>query len=194
MVCQQEIRETLKNTLEFLDVYLQKYGQGYVSNLLEHEGWQNMADPVTGKQLIFQDNDFQKATFTTGQKHEVDLSISGGTEAINYYVGLRYLNQDGILRGTNYKNYSVLFNGNYKLSEAWSLSTKASLQVRDAVGGGNTVNTISRSILTPPTYRLYYEDGTPAPEKVFLLSEVDCMKFIIRQIMMILVCIGQLFS
>ncbi|MCS2822909.1 SusC/RagA family TonB-linked outer membrane protein [Bacteroides ovatus] len=163
MVCQQEIRETLKNTLEFLDVYLQKYGQGYVSNLLEHEGWQTMADPVTGKQLIFQDNDFQKATFTTGQKHEVDLSISGGTEAINYYVGLRYLNQDGILRGTNYKNYSVLFNGNYKLSEAWSLSTKASLQVRDAVGGGNTVNTISRSILTPPTYRLYYEDGTPAP-------------------------------
>ena len=126
-----------KNTLEFLDVYLQKYGQGYVSNLLEHEGWQTMADPVTG-----------------GQKHEVDLSISGGTEAINYYVGLRYLNQDGILRGTNYKNYSVLFNGNYKLSEAWSLSTKASLQVRDAVGGGNTVNTISRSILTPPTYRL----------------------------------------
>lgn len=153
-----------------------------------------MADPVTGKQLIFQDNDFQKATFTTGQKHEVDLSISGGTEAINYYVGLRYLNQDGILRGTNYKNYSVLFNGNYKLSEAWSLSTKASLQVRDAVGGGNTVNTISRSILTPPTYRLYYEDGTPAPEKVFLLSEVDCMRFIIKQIMMILVCIGQLFS
>lgn len=134
-----------------------------MSNLLEHEGWQTMADPVTGKQLIFQDNDFQKATFTTGQKHEVDLSISGGTEAINYYVGLRYLNQDGILRGTNYKNYSVLFNGNYKLSEAWSLSTKASLQVRDAVGGGNTVNTISRSILTPPTYRLYYEDGTPAP-------------------------------
>ena len=152
-----------KNTLEFLDVYLQKYGQGYVSNLLENEGWQTMADPVTGKQLIFQDNDFQKATFTTGQKHEIYLSISGGTEAINYYVGLRYLNQDGILRGTNYKNYSVLFNGNYKLSEAWSLSTKASLQVRDAVGGGNTVNTISRSILTPPTYRLYYEDGTPAP-------------------------------
>lgn len=92
-----------KNTLEFLDVYLQKYGQGYVSNLLENEGWQTMADPVTGKQLIFQDNDFQKATFTTGQKHEIDLSISGGTEAINYYVGLRYLNQDGILRGTNYK-------------------------------------------------------------------------------------------
>ena len=152
-----------RNTLEFLDVYLANYGQHYVSDLLENQGWQTMEDPVTGRQLIFQDNDFQKATFTTGQKQEYDLSISGGNDAANYYVGLRYMDQDGILRGTNYKNYSVLFNGDYKLSDTWSIATKASLQVRDAVGGGNTVNTISRSILTPPTYRLYYEDGTPAP-------------------------------
>lgn len=152
-----------RNTLEFLDVYLANYGQQYVSDLLENQGWQTMEDPVTGRQLIFQDNDFQKATFTTGHKQEYDLSISGGNDVANYYVGLRYMDQDGILRGTNYKNYSVLFNGDYKLSDTWSIATKASLQVRDAVGGGNTVNTISRSILTPPTYRLYYEDGTPAP-------------------------------
>lgn len=152
-----------RNTLEFLDVYLANYGQHYVSDLLENQGWQTMEDPVTGRQLIFQDNDFQKATFTTGQKQEYDLSISGGNDAANYYVGLRYMDQDGILRGTNYKNYSVLFNGDYRLSDTWRIATKASLQVRDAVGGGNTVNTISRSILTPPTYRLYYEDGTPAP-------------------------------
>lgn len=152
-----------RNTLEFLDVYLANYGQQYVSDLLENQGWQTMEDPVTGRQLIFQDNDFQKATFTTGHKQEYDLSVSGGNDVANYYVGLRYMDQDGILRGTNYKNYSVLFNGDYKLSDTWSIDTKASLQVRDAVGGGNTVNTISRSILTPPTYRLYFEDGTPAP-------------------------------
>lgn len=152
-----------RNTLEFLDVYLANYGQQYVSDLLENQGWETMLDPVTGKQLIFQNNDFQKATFTTGQKHEYDLSVSGGNDVANYYIGLRYMDQDGILRGTNYKNYSVLFNGDYKLSDSWNINTKASLQVRDAVGGGNTVNTISRSILTPPTYRLYYEDGTPAP-------------------------------
>lgn len=152
-----------KNTLEFLDVYLANYGQQYVSDLLEYQGWETMQDPVTGRQLIFQHNDFQDATFTTGQKQEYDLSVSGGNDNGNYYIGLRYMDQDGILRGTNYKNYSALFNGDYKLSDKWSLSTKANLQVRDAIGGGNTANTISRSILTPPTYRLYYEDGTPAP-------------------------------
>ena len=152
-----------KNTLEFLDVYLANYGQQYVSDLLENQGWQTMQDPVTGRQLIFQDNDFQDATFKNGQKQEYDLSISGGNDSGNYYVGLRYMDQDGILRGTRYKNYSLLFNGDYKLSDQWSITTKASFQVRDAVGGGNTNNSISRNILTPPTYRLYYEDGTPAP-------------------------------
>ena len=152
-----------RNTLEFLDVYLAAYGQDYVSNLLENEGWETMQDPVTGRQLIFQDNDFQDATFKTGFKHEVDFSVSGGTDAVNYYVGLRYLDQDGTLRGTGYKNYSVLFNGDYKLSKSWKLFTKASLTVRDIKGAGNTNNAISRNILMPPTYRLYYEDGTPAP-------------------------------
>ena len=152
-----------RNTLEFIDVYLENYGQDYVRNLLENEGWQTMADPVTGKQLIFQDNDFQKATFQTGYKHEVDFNVSGGTDVATYYVGLRYLNQDGTLRGTYYKNYNVLFNGDYKISDKWKVLTKAALQVRDINGPGNTVNSISRNILMPPTYRLYYEDGTPAP-------------------------------
>src|SRR5690606_25196001 len=109
-----------------------------VSDLLEYQGWETMPDPVTGRQLIFQNNDFQDATFTTGQKQEYDLSVSGGNDNGNYYIGLRYMDQDGILRGTNYKNYSALFNGDYKLSDKWSLSTKANLQVRDAIGGGNT--------------------------------------------------------
>ncbi len=151
------------NTLEFLDVYLANYGQDYVSNLLENEGWETMIDPVTGRGLIFQNNDFQDATFQTGYKHEVDLNVSGGTDVANYYVGLRYLNQDGTLRGTDYQNYSILFNGDYKLGKKWTIFTKASLMVRDINGAGNTNNAISRNILMPPTYRLYYEDGTPAP-------------------------------
>ncbi len=152
-----------RNTLEFLDVYLQDYGQDYVAGLIENEGWQTMTDPVTGKQLIFQDNDFQDATFHTGYKHEVDLSVSGGSENSSYYAGVRYLTQDGILRGTDYKNWSAVFNGSHRLSRKWTLNTKASLQIKDSNGASNTNNAISRSILTPPTYRLYYEDGTPAP-------------------------------
>lgn len=151
------------NTLEFLDVYLANYGQAYVNQLLINEGWETMEDPVTGKQLIFQNNDFQRATFRTGSKHKIDFDISGGSDRASYYFGLGYLDQDGTLRGNNYKNYSFLFNGTFQLSDKWSVNTKASFQMRDVNGPGNTQNTISRGILMPPTYRLYYEDGTPAP-------------------------------
>jgi TonB-linked SusC/RagA family outer membrane protein len=152
-----------KNTLEFLDVYLQNYGQQYVDQLIHKEGWQTMPDPVTGKTLIFQDNDFQKAVFRTGVKQEIDFDVSGGTDKTTYYIGMGYLNQDGIVRGNNYKNYSILFNGEYQLSEKWSINTKTSFQLRDNNGAGNINNVISRSVLMPPTYRMYYEDGTPAP-------------------------------
>lgn len=152
-----------KNTLEFLDVYLSNYGQDYVADLINHQGWETMDDPVTGRKLIFQDNNFQDATFQVGRKQEVDFDISGGTEKATYYFGLGYLNQDGIVRGTNYRNYSMLFNGSFKLSEKWSINTKYSLQVRDSNAPNNYQWVLSRSVLTPPTYRMYYENGLPAP-------------------------------
>ncbi|QNL51685.1 SusC/RagA family TonB-linked outer membrane protein [Olivibacter sp. SDN3] len=152
-----------RNTLEFLDVYLNDYGQDYVNHLLNNEGWETMTDPATGRELIFQDNNFQKATFQTGQRREVDLDISGGTDKATYYFGLGYLNQDGIVRGTDYKNYSMLFNGTFKLSDNWSLNSKFSLQVRNANAPNNYEWVLARSILMPPTYRQYYEDGLPAP-------------------------------
>ncbi|MDM1295916.1 TonB-dependent receptor [Sphingobacterium sp. N143] len=152
-----------KNTLEFLDVYLENYGQDYVADLIDNQGWETMDDPVTGKKLIFQNNDFQDATFQLGSKQEVDFDISGGTEKAKYYFGLGYLNQDGIVRGTNYKNYSALFNGDFKLSDTWSLNTKVTFQQRKSNAPKNYEWVLSRSVLTPPTYRKYYENGLPAP-------------------------------
>lgn len=103
------------NTLEFLDVYLNNYGQDFVADLLENKGWETMVDPVTGKQLIFMDTDFQDATYHNAVKNEYELSISGGDKKLNYYGSLRYLDQDGIVRGTWYKNYSASMNASYQI-------------------------------------------------------------------------------
>lgn len=151
------------NTLEFLDVYIRDYGQEYVDDLLANQGWETMEDPATGKMLIFQDNDYQDATFQTGGKQELDFDISGGTERARYYFGLGYLNQEGIVRGTDYRNYSALFNGDFKLSDKWSVNTKFTYQQRKSNAPNNYEWVLSRSVLMPPTYRQYYEDGLPAP-------------------------------
>lgn len=151
------------NTLAFLDDYINEYGQDYVDQLINQQGWETMVDPATNRQLLFQDNDYQNATFQTGGKQELDFDISGGTEKARYYFGLGYLNQDGIVRGTDYTNYSALFNGEFKLSDNWSIHTKFTYQLRKTNAPNNYEWVLSRSVLMPPTYRQYYENGLPAP-------------------------------
>ncbi len=151
------------NTLQFLDIFLEKYGQDFVADLIDNKGWQTMEDPVTGRQLIFMDTDFQDATYQNGLKHEYDFSVSGGDDKISYYASLHHLNQEGIVRGTSYKNYSATFNGSYKISDQWKVFSKATLNIGDRNTMANAVNSLQRAMYMPPTYRLYYEDGMPAP-------------------------------
>ena len=151
------------NTLDFLDNYISTYGQDFVEDLINNQGWQTMEDPVTGKMLLFQNNDMQAATFQVAQKHEYDFNISGGDDNSTYYNGIRYLNQEGILRGTKYENLSAILNNSRKLSPSWTLDTKATINYSSSNSASNLENSLTRTILMPPTYRLYYPDGTPAP-------------------------------
>lgn len=152
-----------RNTLEFLDTYIQNYGQEYVTDLIDNQGWETMTDPVTGKKLIFKETNYQDVTFQTAHRQEYDVSISGGTEKATYYASLGHLNQDGIVAGTWYKNYSFLLNTTYQLSDKVKVNADASFQYRNSNGLSNYQNVLSRSVTMPFTYRLTYEDGTPAP-------------------------------
>lgn len=151
------------NTLEFLDVFLNEYGQDFVADLIDNKGWETMADPVTGRELIFMNTDFQDATYQTAFKHDYDLSVSGGNDKATYYASLHHSNQDGIVRGTWYKNYSIALNGSLQVSRQWKIFSKATLNIGDRNTMSNSVNSLQRAMFMPPTYRLYYEDGTPAP-------------------------------
>ena len=155
-----------RNTLEFLDVYLLNYGKDYVDYLLNQAGWETMVDPVTGRQLIFKSTDFQDVTFQRGLKKEYDFNVSGATDKFNYYLGMGYLNQDGILYGTWYKNYTLDLKVSYKLNDRITLNSQVGYIHRNSNGASNYNNTLSRSVTMPFTERLYYEDGTPAPGEV----------------------------
>ncbi len=150
-------------TLDFLDNYINVYGQDFVANLINNEGWQTMKDPVTGKMLIFMDNNMQAATFQIAPKHEYIFTISGGNDRSTYYTSARYLSQKGILRGTDYDNLGVIYNNTCKLSDSWRLETKATINYSKTNNAASVENSLTRAILMPPTYRLYYPDGTPAP-------------------------------
>lgn len=152
-----------KNTTEFLETYISNYGQDYVNDLINNQGWATMTDPVTGNALIFKETNYQDVTFQDGLRQEYDFNISGGTEKSTYYTSLGHLNQRGIVSGSDYKNYNFLLNGTYKLSDKWEINTNVSYVLRQSNGIGNMQNVLSRSVTMPFTYRLNYENGLPAP-------------------------------
>src|SRR5690606_4826111 len=152
-----------RNTLAFLDTYLQEYGQDYVADLIENNGWETMIDPVTQRHLIFKETNYQDMTFQNGRSTQYDLNVSGGGDLGSYYLGLGHNNQAGTVVGTEYKNYSALFNGEYNLNEKMKLRSNFSYQMRSSNAPWNYQNVLSRSITMPFTYRDYYEDGSPAP-------------------------------
>lgn len=152
-------------TTEYLDDLIGNMGQAYVDNLLKNQNYETMKDPYSGKELIFKDNNYQKdVLFQTALTHNYDVTASGGNDKGNYYVGLGYIDSEGIILGTGYERFSLTANGNYNLRSNVKLNvgikhSTISNQGTDPAGSGT--NTLDRSSRYPTTFRLYYDDGTP---------------------------------
>ena len=60
------------------------------------------------------DNDWQDIMFRPALMQNYNLSVKGGGKYSTYYTGLGYFNQDGIVKGTNYKRYNIQYKNDYK--------------------------------------------------------------------------------
>ncbi|MCS3553392.1 MULTISPECIES: SusC/RagA family TonB-linked outer membrane protein [unclassified Sphingobacterium] len=60
--------------------------------------------------------DWQDLFYTSGNIDNADASISGGNEAVNYRVSAGYYNEDGVVRNTGFKRYSLRGNFSFTLS------------------------------------------------------------------------------
>lgn len=61
--------------------------------------------------------DWQDETFRTGLMQNYQLSASGATDNVNYYVSGNYVNQDGIVKGMGYEAYSARANVEIKAND-----------------------------------------------------------------------------
>lgn len=127
-----------KVTPYFTQDQINSFGDGY--------DWQNLV--------------FQKAPMQTH-----NLTVSGGNEKTRFSVGGSIFNQDGIIRGSNYKRYSLRANISTDVSKKFNLTYGATLTKiltgRQNSGGGNRGGTlISAAISAPPTLTPYNTDGS----------------------------------
>jgi TonB-linked SusC/RagA family outer membrane protein len=151
-----------KHTVEFTDDLINAEGQELVNDLLNNQGYQTMTDPITGRELIFKDNNYDEVMFQTATSHNYDLSFSGGNDKASIYTGLGFSDQKGIVTGTFYERLSFLINTSYQVRDNVEVSAGVNFQYANYNDPRGYNETINRSSKLPHTVRMYYPDGTPA--------------------------------
>nr|WP_320154005.1 TonB-dependent receptor [uncultured Draconibacterium sp.] len=151
-----------KHTLEFIDDLVNAEGQDLVNDLLNNQGYQTMIDPVTGREMLFKDNNYDDVMFQTGISNNYDINFSAGNEKASIYTGLGYADQEGIVKGTFYERLSFLINTTYKVKDNIEVEAGVNYQYANYNDPRGYNETINRSSRLPHTVRMYYPDGTPA--------------------------------
>jgi TonB-linked SusC/RagA family outer membrane protein len=150
-------------TTVFLDDVVAVEGQPYVDGLINEQGFQTMEDPVTGRIILFKDNNYdENHLFQTGTSHDVNINASGGGENGNYNVSIGYLGQEGTVRGTASDRFTALANGVYNIRENLRVEAGFNYQFDNIEQPRSDNGTINRSSRLPHTYRIWNDDGTPA--------------------------------
>ena len=116
-----------------------------------------------GKGTNWQDEVYRKAL---NQRYK--LTFSGGTDKLRYLLSGGYMNQDGILTGSNFKRYSTNINLDNDINEKFTIgsslmftNTIEQIIPTDAKGYGTQPGIIPSILTAPPTIPPYDEDGNP---------------------------------
>ncbi len=117
--------------------------------------------PYLEGQTGLTDTDWQDAIFRTAGTTGHNISLSGKTNSVNYFVSGNYMSKEGIIINSDFKKYSMRMNldGKYKrlkfgVNFAPSYSTSNSV---DASGAGGIVQS---ALMMPPVWPVYNEDGS----------------------------------
>lgn len=102
--------QSLARKIEYLDG---PQRAAYGSELADFSG---EADPFTNPDEIG-NTDWQDLVTQNGQITNADLSFSGRNENINYYVSANYFDQQGIIRETGLKRYTLRTNLDLKVTD-----------------------------------------------------------------------------
>lgn len=97
----------------------------------------------------------------TTEQH--NFSVTGGDDKTKYFLSFGYLNQDGLLKSSNFNSYNIRSNIDTKLKDNLSLSVDLAVRrenrLQSAVGGNNVFKRIDQSLPTHPAYFNEIESG-----------------------------------
>ena len=127
-------------------------------HLLDHSGWQTMEDPLNpATTLIFQENSMNELFFQDSHSSDHSLSFDGGNEHGTFYLGLGYMDDQGLVVGSGFERYSGTFNASYNLTDNFRVSANVIYGHSDLSNNylGNDNWVFERAAGQPPTSRIY---------------------------------------
>ncbi|MFS4455696.1 SusC/RagA family TonB-linked outer membrane protein [Maribacter sp. 2304DJ31-5] len=89
----------------------------------------------------------------------VGVNYSGGTDRTTYYASLNYADQEGINKGTDFKNYSVRLNVDSDVYKGVKIGTNIAYSRNESLTNGNGTN-YRPAFFYQPTFDVFNPDGT----------------------------------
>jgi TonB-linked SusC/RagA family outer membrane protein len=105
---------------------------------------------------------WQDEIFRTAPGKEVQLTLSGGNQKSSYLISGNFLNQDGIIKNTDFKRYSIRSNITSQLSEKFSLRfnfTGTRKENHNTSGTSQRSGALSQALAWAPTTPVRDEKG-----------------------------------
>jgi len=109
---------------------------------------------------IYPNNDWLDIMFNNALIQEHNLRFSGGKEKINYTLSLGYLDQNGVLMGTNSNKFSVRSNVNFQVSDRIRVGSDFAATFRSIHEPATTAGTMMEMVFKAQAFHpTYLEDG-----------------------------------
>ena len=163
------VNELMRSQLQYM-VYSLPSGE----QLIQRDGKLNPAaelgniitNPVDGKEYLLTSDNWLDETYRNSFRHEYNVSVSGNVGNMSMYASFGYLNNKGIIAGSDMQRYTARFRIDYQ-ARKW-LKVGANLAYSnfdwnngnsDEGSSGSASNVFAVASMMAPIYPLYVRDA-----------------------------------
>ncbi len=162
--------EKPKIDLSYVNTYSYVYNKIPVANSRQRYDFEklrntgNVVDPDLDSLSLLKrvSTDLQNELLRGAKRNDLNLSFRGGTKASDYYFSTSYLNDKGVIIGTNYDRFNSNLNLNFKISDFISSGSRILLSY-EKQSGADEVNVFRTLSWRQPNLLVRDNDGELFP-------------------------------
>ena len=148
------------------NAYLDKNPNGSANdpNSMRKEGYMKIPDllvPYLEGKSGLTDTDWQDAIFRSAMTTGHNVSLSGKSNSINYFVSGNYMKKNGIIIGSDFEKYGGRLNlsGQHKRLK-FGVNFAPSYSVSNSVNASGADGIVQSALMMPPIFPVYNPDGS----------------------------------